>query len=72
MEARFTNGCSVSRVWADGVSTELLAAFQYTHDAEKFAIAKLKEDAEHGLGPCIYVVADCHSGKISLARSVKT
>jgi hypothetical protein len=72
MEARFTNGYSVNRVWSGGTSdetsSELLAAFQYERDAEAFAMMKVAEDSEKDLDLCGYVISDHYSGKISIMR----
>lgn len=71
MEARFTNGSTVNRIWGDA-GTELMAAFQYESDAIAFAGAKVAEDAKAGMGPCDYAVHCTYSGKLTIVRALKT
>ena len=67
MEARFTNGSTVNRVWSD-TSTELIAAFQYQNDAVAFAQLKLSEDIERKIANSHYIVSCTYSGKIEIIR----
>lgn len=67
MDARFTNGSTVNRIWGDA-NTELMAAFQYERDAIEFATAKVQDDQKHGLGPCDYAVHCTYSGKLTMVR----
>lgn len=66
MEARFTNGSTVNRVWSDGESTELIAAFQYEGDAISFAKSRVEEDKKNQFGPCSYAVHCTYSGKLTM------
>lgn len=70
MEARFTNGASVSRAWRDAEEAELLAVFQYEGDAIDFARAKLAEDAGRDF-KSDYIVNNCYSGKATILRAAK-
>jgi hypothetical protein len=69
MEARFTNGSSVSRIWSDD-HAELLAAFQYHADAISFAQARMVEDGENKL-VASYVVCETQTGAVTVLRFVK-
>ena len=69
MEARFTNGATVNRIWSDGKSTELIAAFQYENDAISFAEARAAEDRENDFGPCSYAIHCTYSGKLTMVST---
>lgn len=76
MEARFTNGFSVTRVHAEDDlvagdykdQTELIAAFEYGQDALEFASAKLEQDTKHGKRKH-YIIADSRTGMVQLLCS---
>lgn len=60
MAIDFKNGAVCSRFHSDG-SGELLAAFQYSTDAEKWAADKVAEDADNDMGTTI-VATRLYSG----------
>jgi hypothetical protein len=64
MEAKFTNGASVSRMYGRNAETELMAAFQYECDAKEFALRKLADDAERKWFDSTYIVSNHCSGAV--------
>lgn len=70
MEARFTNGASVARAYAneDATDTELLAVFQYETDAIAFARSRLADDASRKWTGGFYVVSNHYSAQIKIFR----
>ncbi len=69
MEVKFTNGALLHRMWPDSSSAEMLAALQYTSDAEALATLMIERDAKHQLGASIYMVTCAYSGKMTILRA---
>lgn len=65
MEVRFTNGCSVNRVWSDA-GTELIAVFQYEQNAVAFAKTQAADETRPD--GVFYVVSNHYNGKITVVR----
>jgi hypothetical protein len=65
MEAKFTNGSTVTRLW-DDQTTELIAAFQYELDAIRFANQKLLDETKPG--HVRYLVYCHHSAKATILK----
>lgn len=68
MEAKFTNGAFLHKVWSDTKSAEVLAAFQYMSDAEDMAELAIVRDQKHQLGSPFYVVTCTYSGRMKVFR----
>jgi hypothetical protein len=60
------NGAYVHRLWSDS-TPELLAAFQYSTDAEAFAKAKVEEDKGRDF-EAAYLVTCTYSGAMAVFR----
>lgn len=69
MEIKITNGALLHRMWPDSQSAEMLAATQYTNDAEDLANVMIERDAKHHLGRPIYMVTCTYSGKMTIIRA---
>lgn len=69
MEAKFVNGSSVCRLYAGDIVAELMAAFQYEADAEKFAKMKLAEDVERKWFDSKYVVSNTYTGTVKIIQN---
>lgn len=65
MQDRLPNSASVNRLFGDS-STELIAIFQYSGDAERFAQMKIAEDAAAGYPVSTYIVTCTYSGRIKV------
>jgi hypothetical protein len=66
MEAKFTNGSTVSRMYGRNAETELMAAFQYEGDAKEFALRKLADDAARDWSDSSYIVSNHYTGHVTV------